>query len=129
MRLLAAMLLLPIIAVMLRIRGYQKTQAMLASTVPAKPKNSAANAEQLTQSHTIARLVSIAANHGPYRANCLKKSLLTWWWLAMRGIATDVTFGVNRDNSDFNAHAWVTLDGHVLLDTADVTERFTPLQI
>jgi hypothetical protein len=120
--LLTATALLPLIALSLKTKGYQVTRARLEEFVPTKP-----NVGGIRDPQALARIVSIAANKSPYHANCLKKSLLLWWWLARRGIASEIQFGVNRDDGDFNAHAWVIIDGQVLLDTDDVTKRYTAL--
>ncbi len=120
--LLAAALLLPVIAIALRIKGYEWTKRGLNNRVPATPiPNHRKSPTEL------ARLVAIAANKSPYRANCLKKALLLWWLLARRGIASEIQLGINRDDNEFNAHAWVTLNGQILLDTDDVEKRYTVL--
>ncbi len=70
-------------------------------------------------------MVSVAANNGPYRANCLKRSLATWWLLQRRGIDAELNIGVNKDEEKFNAHAWVEYMGNTLVEADDVTERFS----
>ncbi len=121
--LLVAMLLLPLIALALRLKGFKWTQALLSgqskstSPIPAD--------DQAKMAQSIARMVAVAANHGPYRANCLKKSLVTWWLLEHRGIVTELKIGVNKEVEDFNAHAWVECQGKVLNESDDVGERFS----
>lgn len=80
----------------------------------------------LHRARRVARMVSIAANHGPYRASCLPRSLLTWWLLRRQGIATALLFGVNREGGAFSAHAWVELDGVVINDGPQVAKRHAP---
>ncbi len=70
-------------------------------------------------------MVVAAARHGPYRANCLKQALATWWLLLRRGIATDLKIGVNREDGDFNAHSWVEYRGTVLMEADDVGDRYS----
>jgi len=114
--LLSAILLLPMIALVLKSIGFKKTQTFLSNHLTKK---------QLEEAQSVARMVSIAANHGFYSANCLKKSLLTWWLLGRRGIATDLKIGVNKETGDFNAHAWVEYRGNVLIDATDIEDRFS----
>lgn len=38
----------------------------------------------MAQARAVVRAVGIAAGHGPYRANCLKRALVTQWPLARR---------------------------------------------
>ena len=128
--LLSSVLLLPSIALALRLQGFKWTQAFLEKRAP-EAKNTSNNSpsyssEQLLQTaQSVARMVSAAANHGPYRANCLKRSLATWWLLKRRGIETVLNIGVNRDEGDFNAHAWVEYMGNTLVEADDVTERYS----
>jgi len=84
--LLSAMLLLPMVALVLKSKGLKKTQIFLSNHLPKKTKISIPENKQLEEAQSVARMVSVAANHGPYHANCLKISLLIWWFLGRRGI-------------------------------------------
>jgi len=123
--LLSAILLLPMIALVLKSIGFKKTQIFLSNHLPKKPKISIYEDIQLEEAQSVARMVSVAANHGPYHANCLKISLLIWWFLGRRGITIDLKIGVNNDTGDFNAHAWVEYRGNVLIDATDIEDRFS----
>jgi len=128
--LLISMVLLPSIALALRFRGYKWTRAFLQKHIPERdgpgPDVETSNPENsLLTAQSVARMVSIAANNGPYRANCLKKSLATWWLLARREIATELNIGVNKDGGDFSAHAWVEYRGNTLVEADDVTDRYS----
>ena len=59
----------------------------------------------------IARLVSVAADHGIYRAKCLEKSLVLRWLLARRGIDGQIIFGASKAKDAMQAHAWVEVNG------------------
>ena len=123
--LLLSILLLPILALAIKFRGLKWTQAILSNHLPKKPKISIPEYKQLEEARSVARMVSVAANYGFYSANCLKKSLLTWWLLRRRVVAIEIKIGVNKNAGDFSAHAWVEFRGHVLLDTTDVGQRFS----
>jgi len=71
-----------------------------------------------------ARMVYVAANHGPYRANCLKRSLVIWGLLRRRGIPAELRIGVNNGEKIFQAHAWVESMGVVLAEPAGVNPAF-----
>lgn len=122
--LLLSMLLLPLIALSLRVKGLKWTRDMLANRVPSGHKTTITKSEQLRRAQSVARMVSVAANHGLYRTNCLKISLLSWWLLQRQGITTSLVIGVNKDNGDLNAHAWVEYQGTVLTDKDNVGEQF-----
>ena len=120
---LTAMLVLPLIALSLKTKGVKWTRHFLARH--GRASLSIPEERQLEVAQSVARMVSIAANHGIYRTNCLKKSLATWWLLARRGIQSELKIGVNKDEGEFSAHAWVEYQGNVLVDTADVGKRFS----
>jgi hypothetical protein len=128
-----AFLLLPITALALWLRGLRRTQAVLMRLAPVpNPLGEDENQEQQNtryqQTLAIARLVRAAATHGPYRANCLKQSLLLWWLLRLRGIESDLRLGVSKAAAGMEAHAWVECEGRPLNDREDVGLRFTPFR-
>jgi hypothetical protein len=126
--LLSSMFLLPTIALTLRLKGYKWTRALLQKRIPERGKSSTddlSSDSQLQTAKSVARMVSVAAGHGPYRANCLKRSLATWWLLQRRGIAAELNIGVNTDPGDFNAHAWVEFMGNTLVENDDVRQRYS----
>jgi hypothetical protein len=130
--LLSSLLLLPLIAMALRIRGFKWTRKILQNRIPHPPDStndseplSTDTNDKLTTSLCVARMVSVAANHGPYRANCLKRSLATWWLLQRRGIAAELNIGVNKDSNNFKAHAWVEYMGNTLIKADDITEQYS----
>ena len=120
-----SLILLPLTAFFLKIKGFKSTQSLLNQCLTKNTFNPLSQSDQLTIAKNIAKMVSIAANHGPYKANCLKKTLVTWWLLSRKGIHTELKIGVNKDEGDFNAHSWLEFQGEVLNDTADVDERFS----
>jgi hypothetical protein len=123
--LLSSLVLLPSIALALRLRGYIWTRAFLLRRIPQTSNSSPKPALPTAQS--VARMVSVAANYGPYRANCLKRSLATWWLLQRRGIAAELNIGVAKDAGELNAHAWVEYMGSVLVEADDSIGRYSRL--
>jgi hypothetical protein len=122
--LLIALFLLPITAIVLEVKGFSWTQSFL-DRCSSKINPTVPVSFQLLQAKNIAKIVAVAANHGPYRANCLKKSLVTKWLLAKRGIQSDLKIGVNTDKGNFSAHSWIEFQGAVLHDASDINERFS----
>ena len=130
--LLSSMLLLPAIAVALRLKGFKWTRSFLQKRSPHTATSPASNAPSpgelqntLVTAQSVARMVSVAANHGPYRTNCLKRSLATWWLLQRKGISTELNIGVNRDDGPFKAHAWLEYMGHTLVEADDLSQRYS----
>jgi len=115
--LLLSLFMLPLIAVLLRFAGFNRTKNILSKFISNEPGN---NKQQPgpDQTHSIARMVSVAACYGLYRANCLKQSLLLWWLLARRGLESEIRFGVREGpEEEFGAHAWVEYNGINLCDS------------
>jgi len=124
--LVTALLLLPVLKLSLRGWGFKRVYARLelASPMVAGPTEALSDSDILSLVH----MVDIAAYHGLVLANCLPRSLATWWLLRRRGVDSEIRFGVDRQSSDFHAHAWVEHKGSVINDSDDVHQRFAALE-
>lgn len=111
-------LLYPWIELALRLRGLRRTQALFARWIPARPIQ-----DGLTPA-TINLAVRRAAGAGPYRATCLRQSLVLWWLLQRRGVACAIKIGAANHVDGFKAHAWVEWDGGQS-DSAQRLKHFT----
>jgi Transglutaminase-like superfamily len=124
---LLALVLLPALALALRLLGLRRSQALLASLLPFPwPRGQNNGVSREPSARAIARMVRAAANHGPYRANCLKQSLVLWWLLRLWGVESDLRIGVQKSPVGVEAHAWVECDGRPLNERDDVARRFLP---
>jgi hypothetical protein len=125
-RLLARLiLLLPAIGAALYLLGFKRTRDLLARLAPTQAdQDRLAGASTADEAQRIARLVAIAAHHGPYRATCLRQSLALWWLLRRRGIPAELRIGVRKDSGDLQAHAWVELAGQALNDPLGATSSY-----
>ena len=130
--LLTSLVLLPSIALALRLKGFKQTQAFFQRQLPEAgvfQPDAAASLDELQNNlitaQSVAQMVTAADTHGPYRANCSKRSLTAWWLLQCRGIAAELIIGVNRGAGDFIAHAWVEYMGNTLVEADDITERYS----
>lgn len=75
-----------------------------------------------------ARIIERLGPYYPLRATCLKKSLVLFRILRRRGVPAELRLGVRKVEGDFNAHAWIELDGRPLLATgAEPSYRTLPL--
>ena len=114
---LQAMALFPVVAAAVKFRGLRWTQARLGGwaarirtrgTVPSRPVGQ------------VAYLVLGAARRGPWKANCLQRSLVVWWALRARGETADLRIGVRKVTASApQFHAWVDLNGQVVNDAED----------
>jgi hypothetical protein len=107
--------LLPLLTVSLRVRGFGATQRFLQKFITPKknvlPVTAVESCAELTS-----RMVLAAARNSPIPSTCLERSLSLWWLLARRGITTQFRIGVRKDGEKFAAHAWVERDGAAIGD-------------
>jgi hypothetical protein len=112
-----AAVLLPAIAVSLRIRGFRATQAALQNfSIAPKIEKSVDAGERV---ELASRMVNAAARHGWKRATCLERSLALWWLLRREGITSSVRIGARKASGKFEAHAWVEWGGAALNEPGD----------
>ena len=116
--------LLPAVGASLWLLGFKRTRGMLERLVPPVDPNGPDETLPSESANRIARLVAIAAYHGPYRATCLRQSFTLWWLLRRRGIPAELRIGVRKETDNVDAHAWVDHEGVVLNDSPDVSSRF-----
>lgn len=120
-----AILLLPIIHINLYFLGYYRLRGIIEILIPLKRiDTNYSEAEILQQARDIAWIVTIAAQRGLYKATCLRKSILIWWFLRKENIPSDICFGVRMVNRKLDAHAWVECNGIVVNDSPSVVEKF-----
>ena len=72
----------------------------------------------------IAWLVERAAQHCPWPATCLRRSLLLWAFLLRSGVASELRLGFRNPEGRFEAHAWVEWNGVPLNDAPDVRSHY-----
>lgn len=116
----SSLIMLPLIAVLLRTRGFARTKAMLE-----RRQTRGRGPAGLTP-RAMARLVDAPA--ALLRIGCLPRSLLLWHGLRVRGFAAVIRMGVSRcPDGGLSAHAWVEHEGQPLNDEFDVLARFAVL--
>jgi hypothetical protein len=107
---LRAAVLLPLLTISLRLRGFRSTQGLLQKFLGGS-QNSLPE-ETINERFAItSRMVLAAARNSPTPSTCLERSLSLWWLLARQNIATQFRIGVKKDGEKFAAHAWVECNG------------------
>jgi Transglutaminase-like superfamily len=110
---LRAVVLLPLVALSLRWRGFRETRAALQRFLSkANPQPDSALASRIAA--MTAHMVNAADRHGPVHPSCLAKSLTLWWLLGRQGIPSRLRIGIRKEKEKFEAHAWVERDGTAL---------------
>jgi hypothetical protein len=120
-----AAICLPITGAALRLLGFQRSCRFLARFDRAAMSIEGASDDAIDEAKAMAEIVKIAARHGLYRAKCLTESLVLWALLRRRGLPVELRIGARKAENQFEAHAWVELNGIVLNDTHDVEDRYT----
>jgi len=110
---LRALVLLPLVTLSLRWRGFRATRAALQRLLCNAGTESATGPADKNTSVT-ARMVNAADRHGLVHPSCLAKSLALWWLLGRQGISSHLRIGIRKENEKFEAHAWVERDGIAL---------------
>lgn len=129
-----AALLLPLISLSLRIRGFGLTQAMLLRFLPHSSPTFAGAARDLDPSIAdekqllTVRMVRAAARYRPRKATCLEESLVSWFLLRRRGVACEVRIGARKVAGQFEAHAWVECGGQALNETGEESRRYAAFE-
>jgi len=119
-RLLAqAWLLLPLVALSLRLLGFRRTRAALLPPAAAVPCGEDLNAAQV-----VTRIAHSAARRSPVHASCLARSLVVCRLLSRQGLVAELRIGVAKPDARLEAHAWVEHGGVVLSDGQDEDSRF-----
>jgi len=105
-----AALLLPFLAVSLRIRGFQASKRWLQK-FPGHLKDSPAASDCEAIAALTARMILAADRFSPIHSTCLERSMALWWLLGRQGVASQLRIGVRKDGQKFAAHAWVERAG------------------
>ena len=115
---LRALVLLPLVTLSLRWRGFQATQAALQRLLSDAGQERATASVQKNTVLT-AHMVNAADRHGLVHPSCLAKSMTLWWLLGRQGIASRLRIGIRKEKETFEAHAWVERDGKALNEPDD----------
>ena len=110
---LRAAVLLPVVALSLRWRGFQATQSTLQKSLSNGSPELDSGLVQKRVALT-AHMVNAADRYSFVHPTCLAKSLALWWLLGRQGIPSQLRIGIRKESKKFEAHAWVERDGTAL---------------
>jgi len=106
--------LLLLVSLSLRWRGFSKTRASLQKRLPKDGSAPPRAAPDSGQIEWTVRMVRAASRCALFRVTCLQESLALWWLLARQGLLCEVRVGVRTHADKFEAHAWVEHAGVAL---------------
>jgi hypothetical protein len=123
---LRAAVLLPLISLSLRARGFRSTQLGFQKCLPKIASGSAISLSSGVDARVelTARMVKSAAHRSFRRATCLEKSVALWWLLGRQGIASSVRIGARKFGEKFEAHAWVEYNGVALNEPEEMHSHY-----
>jgi hypothetical protein len=121
---LRAIVLLPLVSLSLRWRGFRATRESL-ERFPPKADSEQGAATASGRAAQIAHMVNLADRHGLVHPSCLAKSLTLWWLLRRQNLSADLRIGIRKENEKFEAHAWVEHDGAALNEPEEHHRHFT----
>ncbi len=126
--LVQALVLLPLVALSLRVGGLSRTQTWLKwlLKLPTGPVLNLPELALMPRAEKISELVGVAVRYNRPWATCLNQSLLLEWLLRRQHIDSQLRVGVRRTNGKFEAHAWVECQGSVLNDSNSVAQSYAP---
>jgi len=121
-----AAVLLPLVGISLRLRGYGWTQEWLQARWERRnhPLPQTTSSKEIVEK--TCRMVRAAAHHGMPGASCLEVSLTLWYLLRLQGISASLRIGVRKRTALFEAHAWVEHDGAALNQPEEAHRHFAP---
>jgi hypothetical protein len=124
--LLTVLFSLPLVHLNIHLFGLNNTQSILAVFRRRVPKQPPADTRlRLMRARHIFRYTRL---HGPFKGNCLSRSLLMQMLLQNQGICSQMIIGVRFDDQQFKAHAWLERDGEPLNERSDVRQRFSVME-
>jgi len=89
---------------------------------------SAVNESMQRRVEHIIRLSETAARNHVRTMNCLRRTLAQQRLLRRRHLTSRIHIGVRKGETALEAHAWLSWQGRVLNDAADVSKRYAELQ-
>ncbi len=75
----------------------------------------------------IVRAVRFASRYVPY-ASCLTQALAAKRLLGHHGQSSDLKLGVAKSSGEFEAHAWLEIDGRIVLGKQRLHSRYSVLE-
>jgi Transglutaminase-like superfamily len=109
-----AAILLRLVRLSLRLRGYGKTFTSLQRRVQFHARETGTGLVSHEEARAACRMVRAALRYSFAQFSCLEESLTLWYLLRKQGAPACLRIGVRKENGKFEAHAWVEYDGEAL---------------
>jgi hypothetical protein len=123
---LRAAVLLPWVALRLRLQGFQATNQSLQNASRQMDRSKSGRAGE--RAALTVRMVRAAARHSLGSPSCLEESLVLVYLLRRQGIDSQLRIGVKKNIPKFEAHAWVESGGVALNEVAALHDHYAPFE-
>ncbi|HXX16844.1 MAG TPA: lasso peptide biosynthesis B2 protein [Candidatus Eremiobacteraceae bacterium] len=120
----AAVLLL-LISLSLRLRGFKKTKEALQARLASSSVQHSLHRDHYAILQQTCRMLTAAAHYSLLRHTCLAQSLALWYLLENKGLSADLRVGVRKSSQTFEAHAWVEYQGNALNEPEQQHRHFS----
>jgi hypothetical protein len=122
---LRGMTLLSLTVIGLRTMSFRRCKELIQkfSLSDSIPQRMEAD-RQLERGRRVLLAMLAVERNGPWRPNCLERSLALWWFFRLNHIDGELHIGARKNEARFEAHAWVEWNGNVVNESADVHEHY-----
>jgi hypothetical protein len=126
---LRGVVLIPLVSISLRLRGFRATQETLRRGLRAAVNSAASKSAPLAASDDvtpIVRMMRAATRHSFGSPNCLEVSLVLWHLLNRQGVPSAIRIGTRKIDGRLEAHAWVEHNGFALNEFDQAHLHYAP---
>ncbi len=117
---------LPLTRIGLRFTGLKRTFFVL--TWLATYSRQQPTSDETEEIERLKRWIRFTKLHGPYRGNCLSRSLLLHSLLLRKGIQCELRVGTRNSAGEFLAHAWLEYKGYPVNAGPRVHQKYSVFQ-
>ena len=103
----------------MHVSGFNKTKTLYEKIFPLFSGKNSYQARKSEIAMSCGRMVTAVSNRFPVKTTCLDRAVTAWAILKMLDIPVELQIGVDKDHEDFTAHAWVTVDGKIIINELD----------
>jgi Transglutaminase-like superfamily len=113
------------VSALLRLLGYRRTQRLLATNGVAQCE--LLESEKKQKVEDIIYALSAIENR-IVEFNCLSRAMVGSFFLGRSGIASQIRFGIRKQQENFGSHAWLELDDCIVLGGKSSSLAYLPIE-
>lgn len=110
----------------LRVFGFRRWKEFVARQTEASPGTRTGLHSPEISAKRIVNLQDGVVRNLFFKTNCLEQSLVLWQLLQRHGFPAELKIGARKEAGQFEAHAWVELNGQALNNEDGQHREFVP---